>query len=223
MVAVARAAVAAEDPERFRSGYSKIDDGVRPALECFCRVFRLDGDWLPDFSFYDDGDVPNSRADGPGPFPGLRRPHIWIGRGAVAEAVRVSNGNFGAALTGVLAHEFAHLRQMRSGVDRDLRNLDDLGALRLVELHADFLAGWALPQAWWITKIGDLGVAAQQFFALGDVDLNSHVHHGTSLQRQTIMAAGYTWGLISPGEPDTAVTRGQDVLKDLFPHWFRTK
>ncbi|ANY85538.1 hypothetical protein BB934_45810 (plasmid) [Microvirga ossetica] len=213
-------ALAADNPDRFRSGYQVVDDGVRPTLEFLSRIYRLDGDWLPDFSFFDDGDKPNSFAEAP--IIGFRRPHVKIGRGSIREAMQVSNGNFGAALTGVFGHEFAHVYQMSKGISKKLLDADAKDSVRLVETHADFLSGWALPQAWWITQVGDLRVAAEQFFALGDIQTNTHGHHGTNLQRQAIMAAGYTWGLSSPNDPDKASERGIAVLKDLFPQWFRS-
>ena len=149
---------------------------------------------------------------------GLRtRPQIRIGRRLVAETLLVAQGDFGAALTGIFANEFAHLHQMKSGYQIKLTAMDSQSSLRLVESHADFLAGWALPQAFWVTRVADLGVAAKQFYALDDMDFELGSHHGTSIQRQSIMAAGYTWGLISRGDPSAAAERGLAVLLDLFP------
>lgn len=211
---------AAEDPKRFKSGYQVVDDGVRPALEFLSRIFRLQGDWLPDFSFFDDGDKPNSFAEEP--IIGFRRPHVKIGRGAIAEAIKVSNGDYGAALTGVFGHEFAHVYQMSRGLTKQLLAMDAESSVRVVETHADFLGGWALPQAWWITKISDLRVAAAQFYALGDIQIDARGHHGSSLQRQAIMASGYAWGLASPDDPDKASEQATTFLRDLFPQWFRS-
>jgi hypothetical protein len=213
-------ALAADDPKRYKSGYGVVDNGVRRTLEYLSRIFRLENEWIPDFSFFDDGDEANSYAEDP--IIGFRRPHVKIGKGAVAETMLVSQGDFGAALTGIFAHEFAHVYQLKAGYRAQLLAKDGIGSHRLVETHADFLAGWALPQAWWITKISDLRVAAEQFFALGDIQFEAQGHHGTSLQRQSIMASGYTWGLASPGDPDKAAERGLNVLSDLFPQWFRS-
>jgi hypothetical protein len=207
------------DLDKHKSGYANVDDGVKKALICLSQIFSLEGDWLPDFSFFDDGDKPNSFTEDP--IHG-RRPHIKIGRGAVAEAMKVSQGDFGAALTGIFAHEFAHVYQLKEGYRVKLLKRDSMGSRRLVETHADFLAGWALPQAWWIKEVSDLRVAAEQFFALGDIHFEATGHHGSSLQRQTIMASGYTWGLASPGDPFKAAERGLSVLADLFPHWFKS-
>lgn len=221
IVAVAAApSRAAEDSTRFKSGYELVDNGVRPTLEFFSRVFKLEGDWLPDFTFIDEGGKPNSFAEAP--IIGFKRPQVKIGRGAIREAMKISNGHFGAALTGVFGHEFAHVFQMSRNLTNDLLFLDANSSVRLVESHADFLSGWALPQAWWITQIGDLQVAAEQFFALGDSATDTHGHHGSSLQRQAIMASGFTWGLTSPDDPDNASRGAMAVLRDLFPSWFRS-
>jgi hypothetical protein len=218
-------AIANGDPERFKSGNTEVDSGTRPTLEFLSRLFQLDGDWLPDFSFFDDGNTANSFAVIPiiGDSGPLTRPQVKIGRRLVAETLRVAQGNYGAALTAIFAHEFAHLHQMKSGYNITLTAMDSQSSLRLVESHADFLAGWALPQAFWITQVADLGVAAKQFYALGDMNFEIGSHHGTSIQRQSIMASGYTWGLINPGDSNAASERGLAVLLDLFPQWFRSK
>ena len=221
VIAVGGTAMAADDPEKHTSGIQAVDDGAREAIEFLSGVFRLDGDWTPDFSFYDDGKEPNSRADQP--IAGVRRPHVKIGRTLVAEFVKLSHGNYGAALTGVFGHEFAHVYQMKTEVIGGLLAKDSLGTVRLVEIHADFLAGWAFPQAWWVKgNVENLRVAAEYFHSMGDLQTHVREHHGTHLQRQTIMAAGYTWGLSSPGDPDGASARGLAVMTDLFPQWFRS-
>lgn len=221
LTASAKLGAVSNDPERFNSGYSEIDRGVQGILDFLTNLFRLDGDWTPDFRFFDDQGQPNAYASDP--ILGFRRPEIMIGRGTVSESIRVSSGEFGGALTGVFAHEFAHVFQLKGGIRNRLLIDDCMGSRRLVETHADFLAGWALPQAWWITKLDDLKVAAAQFYALGDMQFEAQGHHGTSLQRQSIMAAGYTWGLTSPHDPDKASEYGEAVLRDLFPQWFMTK
>jgi hypothetical protein len=218
------ALVANDDQDIFQSGNSEVDKGVRPTLEFLSRLFGLTDAWLPDFSFINDGDSPNSFAVIPivGDSGPLTRPQIKIGRGLVAEIIKSANGDFGAALTGVFAHEFAHLHQMKSGYRTQLTAKDIQSSQRLLECHADFLAGWALPQAFWITQVSDLAIAAKQFYALGDMDFELGSHHGSHLQRQSIMASGYTFGLISPNDPDAAAERGLTVLFDLFPQWFKS-
>ncbi|MGH0275920.1 hypothetical protein NKZ35_25380 [Sinorhizobium meliloti] len=219
-LAAGTSGVTAKSHDRFSSGFRQIDDGVLPTLEFLSRVFRLEGDWLPDFSFFDDGERADARAEDP--IPGFTRMHVKIGRRAVAETIKISSGDFGAALTGVFAHEFGHVYQYKKGYRKRLLDMDANASVRLVEIHSDFLAGWTLPQAWWIRKVSDLRVAAEQFFELGDIQFEAQGHHGTSLQRQTLMAAGYTWGLSSPDNPDKAAERGLAVIKDLFPQWFRS-
>jgi hypothetical protein len=207
----------------FESGYPEIDKGVQPTLAFLSRVFKLEADWVPDFRFFDDGQLPNAFASEPiiGTIGVLVRPAIRVGRKLVAEALSVTNGDYGAALTGIFAHEFAHLFQMKSRYMDQLLQLDAQSTTLLVECHADFLAGWAVPQAFWITRVEDFGVAARQFYALGEVKIEPDADHGSRIQRQSIMASGYTWGLIAPGNPDDAAARGIEVLRDLFPGWYR--
>ena len=215
----------ADGADRFESGNGEVDRGARKTIIYLCRIFGLEGDWQPNFRFYDEEEqIGNARAALPirGPTGLLSRPGIEIGRKLVAETLKNTSGDYGAALTGILAHEFSHVYQTKSGYDQKLDALDINASARLVEMHADFLAGWALPQAWWIVRASDLGSAARQFNELGDMRFEAGMHHGSSIQRQTVMAAGYAWGLTNPGDPDAAAERGLAVLKDLFPHWFRS-
>lgn len=215
---------AEDDPLKFTSGNADVDKGTRKTIIRLCEIYKLDGSWRPDFRFYDE-EEPKGNAVAYPPVRGakdlLSHPKVKIGRRLVAEALKVTSGDYGAALTGVFAHEFSHVRQMKSGYKERLEALDINGEARLKEMHADFLAGWALPQSWWITKVSDLGSAARQFYELGDMDFEAGGHHGSSIQRQTVMAAGYAWGLTNPGNTDAAEERGLAVLEDLFPHWFR--
>jgi hypothetical protein len=207
---------------RFESGIKEIDRGVQPALKFFSSLFGLTGEWLPDFTFYDDIGVANAQVTDPivGSSGPLTRPELKIGRNLVGETLRIANGDYNGALTTIFGHEFAHIFQLKSGVRTSLLSADIQSSTRLVEAHADFLAGWALPQAWWITNVSDLAVAAKQFYAMGDLKFEPNAAHGSSSQRQAIMASGYTWGLISPGNAQQAADRGLATLRDLFPQWF---
>ena len=215
---------AEEVDQKFRSGFDEIDLGVRPTLDFLVRLFDISGPWMPDFAFFDDGPTGNAFASLPivGVTGPITRPQIKIGRTLVGNIVKKEKHSYGAALTGVFAHEFAHIYQMKSEYQAKLLSMDSASSTRLLECHADFLAGWALPQAYWITKVADLALAANQFYQLGDIDFEAQGHHGTSLQRQSIMASGYTWGLIGPSNVDAAAARGFAVLQDLFPQWVRS-
>jgi hypothetical protein len=215
-------AFATGDLSRFQSGITEIDRGVQPALKFFSSLFELSDEWLPDFAFYDDAGTANAQVTDPiiGSSGPLTRPELKVGRNLVKETLRVAKGNYNGALTAIFAHEFSHIFQLKNGFRSKLLSADSQSSTRLIEAHADFLAGWALPQAWWITKVDDLAAAARQFYQMGDLRFESTAAHGSSAQRQAIMASGYAWGLISPGNPNDAADRGLATLHDLFPQWF---
>ena len=99
------------------------------------------------------------------------------------------------AVTGVVAHEYAHLWQMN--------NLPELLAEtephELAELHADYLAGYALS---FFKREQNIQIAsfARELYALGDLAFNSAAHHGTPEQRMAAMIDGYRIG-IQPATP----------------------
>jgi hypothetical protein len=222
--AAAAASAAGENDLRFHSGNHEVDLGVRPTIDFLVQLFDIRDPWLPDFAFIDDGAIVNAFASTPqiGVTGPLTRPAIRVGRKLVQTIITKADGNYGAALTGVFAHEFAHIYQMKTNYKSTLESADSASSTRLLECHADFLAGWALPQAKWITEMADLGLAAKQFYELGDIDFEAQAHHGTGLQRQSIMASGFSWGLIRPDDVDAAAAQGLAVLKDLFPQWVRS-
>jgi hypothetical protein len=216
------ASAANDDP--YKSGDDDVDAGLHETLEYFTNLFQLTGDWVPDFAFFDDGKQPNSFAEKPligadGSL--LRRPRVRVGRTLVETILASQKAGPGAALSAVFGHEFAHVYQMRTGVADSLAAVDAEASNRLIESHADFLAGWSLPQAFWINDVNDIAVAASQFYALGDLEFEAVGHHGTPFQRQTIMASGFSWGLLTPAHVNVASARGTALLKDLFPAWFR--
>ncbi len=92
-------------------------------------------------------------------------------------------------LAAVLAHEASHIFQMASGTDAHL--LGRCGyEKKMVELHADYLAGC------YIAHRGQrMAIAPQEvtrlFYELGDDDLTDPEHHGTPPERAHAITQGY--------------------------------
>jgi hypothetical protein len=63
----------------------------------------------------------------------------------------------------------------------------------MVELHADFLAGWLLGREGLLTTKSFQGFA-RFLFSLGDTFFGTALHHGTPRQRLNAMAAGWVFG-----------------------------
>jgi predicted metalloprotease len=94
-------------------------------------------------------------------------------------------GDFAVAT--VVAHEYAHVLQLRAGVfGQALPTLD-------IELHADCLAGLFAhtEQAAGRLTGADASAARAGLQAVGDTDLDSPDHHGTPAQRASAWSRGF--------------------------------
>jgi hypothetical protein len=93
----------------------------------------------------------------------------------------------------IMAHEFGHILQYKAGLTPD-------GPWEM-ELHADFLAGWAVArQHGTIARMGNADPAAylmvwetmrMMISSLGDTDYFAPRDHGTPRERENMMRAGY--------------------------------
>jgi hypothetical protein len=86
----------------------------------------------------------------------------------------------------IVAHEFAHIRQFKSG-------MNPTGPWQM-EPHADFMAGWALAHNWGATESHpypqETEIAALTMFKLGDLAFNDPDHHGQPELRAAMVRSG---------------------------------
>jgi len=114
--------------------------------------------------------------------------------------------NWGAALNGIMAHEWAHIVQ---------QNREPLRIMPVPwkELHADFLAGWylGLRSRQIAMPIDGFG---RSLYGKGDTAFFDPNHHGTPAQRATMMFEGYVYAR-ETGERsiDAALARGASHLR----------
>jgi hypothetical protein len=112
---------------------------------------------------------------------------IIFGRTLIDET---KNTPFGLLkLSGLLAHETAHLFQIGTGINVLLVNT--CGVVKLIELHADYLAGGYFA---WRDKVrpGAPADLAEMLFKIGDFNVNSSDHHGNPPERFVAFTGGYT-------------------------------
>jgi hypothetical protein len=180
---------------------------TRPFYDTFCRhwhgMLAADFGVRPGFSFFDDADWPNAYAESTPLSPDAPDGAVLLG----IELLKREIGALGdqmamAKVAAILAHEFAHICQFKRGITGPWQ----------VELHADFLAGWALARQ--LSRLtppppppGDLPIlpplisvflhifgnqsAVQTMFEKGDTHFENPGHHGTPEQRATMVMAGY--------------------------------
>jgi hypothetical protein len=142
---------------------------------------------LPGFGYYDDFDGENayattvrrmSRADGTVLF-GKR---FFLSLMSQPEHPDV-------VVTGVCAHEYAHILQFKLGLIRRL----DAGrrTVKRSELHADYLAGFYAGARKLQKPDYPAAVFATDAYAAGDYDANDPEHHGTPEERAAAVVRGF--------------------------------
>ncbi|RYY38219.1 MAG: hypothetical protein EOO08_15475 [Chitinophagaceae bacterium] len=130
-----------------------------------------------DLYMYNDGNAPNAYAMG----SSSPRYHGVVAFGTSLLASHLWNMDKGEyAVAGVLAHEFAHVLQIKKGC-----TLSNPGR----ELQADYLAGYYFGRRQYLA-VG-LYAFANELYALGNYDFWSPSFHGTPDQRVQAMLAGY--------------------------------
>ena len=143
-------------------------------------------DVRPGFLFFDDSSQLNAFAESTTFLPGTEGT-VFMGKGFFNRYMQLDDN--GVTMIAVCAHEFGHIRQMKTGVTELLRPLDK--TVRPVELHADFLAGAFLAARKKEYPNLKLQMAGETFVELGDNDFASPIHHGTAQERVAAVTAGY--------------------------------
>lgn len=169
-----------------KQDYSAVVGGLTPVVTHFSGLF---GTIVPIDVVMGPGAPDNAFAMGDG---GGR---MIIGE-PVLDRYKASTGDwFRLIVAGIIAHEFAHLWQMRNMPEL----LSDNEPSKLAELHADFLAGYALS----FHKRREnllIDAFAREMFSLGDTQFNSPAHHGAPEERRAAMIEGFKQG-IQPATP----------------------
>lgn len=127
---------------------------------------------------YDDGQSPNAYATrGNDPmYDGL----VAFGRTMLASRLwNINKGEY--AVAGILAHEYAHVMQIKKGTSYSS------GKLR--ELHADFMAGYFIGKQGFPQS--GINSFANDLYSIGDYDFWSPQHHGTPEERVDAMLVGF--------------------------------
>lgn len=162
----------------------------------------------PAFAFFDDSASANAYATPADVIPWERGTgSVLFGIRLMTEEIAADPATWGSALTLIMAHEWAHIKQyMLTG---------PLPA-PAAELHGDFIAGWFLGLL--NRQSGGMSInpnsAAASVFNKGDFAFNSPQHHGTPQQRVGALAAGYELAMSpSPGGIDDAFYAGAALLR----------
>ena len=189
------------------SGDPELDRSVNLELEQVSRSLQV----LPGFGFYDDQGGANAFAIKESVIPNTQGTVIFGKQLLSDELTRHSWG--GLAVAGIIAHEFAHIYQYQSGFYQLLTAAQATN--KLLELHADYLAGYYLGLK--RLRGGDIDIKAfvDSLYLKGDTHFNSPQHHGTPLERKEVMLAGYKVGLTNNSNLRQVAQMGMDLVKSL--------
>ncbi len=204
------------------------DQGLDGSLELLAfdmtRAFDLRSGFWPALFFFSEADGrPNCfQVDTPidQPLVSGTRGGVVIGKAMASQLLTspaVKNVP-GAALAAVVAHEFAHAYQRLNGIYDRL--VDDDPAhygqtpYRLLELHADLLAGFYMGRRSGFGAGAALDVTTA-FVALGDSDFNNATHHGQPAERAVCMYRGLNLANVAAMTVGQAAIDGEQFVRQL--------
>lgn len=123
----------------------------------------------------------------------------------------------GRIVMSIVAHEFGHVLQYKLGHALALRSPR---GVKLVELHADFLAGFYMGLRQARLPEMPLEEVFKEFWSIGDRKFDSPGHHGTHEERLHAVARGYRLGRNEPTTPiERAADRGAAIVEEEFGPW----
>ncbi|MBN9563526.1 MAG: hypothetical protein J0H14_22800 [Alphaproteobacteria bacterium] len=142
----------------------------------------------PGVRILDDSGSPNAFAI---PDALISGTHGTVLLGSTLIQSELMNHMGGLAVGGIVAHKCGHIVQFYSGIVNKLMQGETTA--RLVELHADYMAGFyfGVRSA---SKELDVKPFATSLFSKGDWAFNDPRHHGTPQERTKAMYAGFDFG-----------------------------
>jgi hypothetical protein len=186
------------------SGNSDLDRSINLELSHVAETFNV----LPGFGFYDDSDSPNAFALDEDLIVNTKGTVIFGKQLLSDELAQQSWG--GLAVAGFIAHEFGHIFQYQSKFYSLLTQAQSTD--RLLELHADYLAGYYLGLKRLRSGEMDIKAFLDSLYLMGDTDFNSPEHHGTPIEREQVMLAGYKIGLTNNNNIQQVAEMGMNLI-----------
>lgn len=191
------------------SGNKNLDRSLNLELRHIAKSFSV----FPSFGFYNDKNEENAYAMSETRIKGTRGTVIF-GKNLLFHELKAHKWG-GLAVAGIIAHEFAHIYQFQHpNLYNNLTKNQKTG--KLVELHADYLAGYYLGLKRLRTPKGiDIKSFANSLYIKGDNYFNSPDHHGTPKERMKTMIEGYKKGLENNRNIDNIANNGLIFVKNI--------
>lgn len=129
----------------------------------------------PKVMYFDDTGAPSAKAGQNGT--------ILLGLNLIKQEFLEESGPFGNySVIGILAHEYAHIKQYEMGLQHKL-------PVKLMELHADYIAGWHIANRQMLA-LTDVPQAMKSLYRKEGYNFNQPGHHGTTNERINAFRAG---------------------------------
>lgn len=167
----------------FSSGNARLDAALGELLADIAARYGV----RPGFAIYDDSAKPNAVALENTVFPGTSGT-VLCGMSILFDSL-FDQKRGDIFITSVLAHEFGHILQNSTSFKNRLSK--NQATAQLIELHADFLAGFYLAKRGDLYQPKQLAGLGPAWESLGDSNYTSPMHHGTSEQRIAAIEAGF--------------------------------
>jgi len=163
----------AQQGRRTSTGNPILDSQIIQELNLLKSVYNVN----PSFFIFDDQGMPNAYASPNGT--------VLFGSTLMINEFNEEFGPTGNySVIGIMAHEFAHILQFSQGLHYQLPT-------KILELHADFIAGWYLGNREMVL-LTDAEQAMRSFYRNGDYEFNNPNHHGTPSERVRSYKTGTT-------------------------------
>lgn len=125
----------------------------------------------------------------------------------------------GAVVAGVIAHEFSHIYQFRTGKFKTWK--ETRHQVKYAELHADYLSAFYMGKKYKNEKI-DIADYTDRFFEMGDYDFSNATHHGTKEERYATVKAGFNLYLnTSNASVGYASDQAEKYIKEYIKEYIR--
>lgn len=175
-------AIQGDSPLILTSGDPAFDKALGRQLVRLSKTFGV----RPGFAFVDDAPSPNAAASRESRLPGTSGTVLF----GLMLLKALMDGGPGAeiAVLGICAHEFAHIHQFQTGYDRKLSA--GSSTVKLVELHADFLAGYFVGQLKLERPQITLKFFGKKLYGMGTYNSSHPDFHGTPAERLSSAEAG---------------------------------
>jgi hypothetical protein len=139
---------------------------------------------------------------------------VLLGRDMLFKELKENRRGWGGlAVAGIMAHEFAHIFQFFNGYEQRLANTN--GTVELMELHADFMAGYHLGLKRKEGRAMDIGAFMDSIYFRGDNKEYMRAHHGRPRERQRAVREGYRLGYQQAPSIDKAARIGVELVRKI--------